>query len=267
MGFFVGFLVHQKGGFKNLQICRDNVLFIFNRRFLSTQTLFLGIPRIGITCNTFILDKFKKGDFLKNTNLKHISLVAFTLSILVFSSECFSKDSGSAALENPKNKAFSKDETTVTADLDIVGRVPVIVQSSITLNKSALVFRPREKVRDRVIGQIHLKFNIPLSGIQISSNHPNGIPSNDFGEKYPFGPYGFEVKIKDCPGLDPNATQPIAFSGIEYAPVDIGSKAPLANGIQATCNLVASWDGAENDSPAQDGRYSIDYQVSLVPVN
>lgn len=234
---------------------------------LFTQHPFLDVPSIGIVCNTFILEKFKKGGILKNTNLRHISLIAFILNIFVFSSECFSKDSGSAASENQKNKTFSKHETTVTADIDIVGRVPVILQSSVTLNRSALVFRSKEKVRDRVIGQIHLKFNVPLSGIQITSNHPNGIPSNDFGEKYPFGLYGFEVKIMDCPGLDPNATQPIAFSGIEYAPVDIGSKAPLTTGIQATCNLIASWDGAESDSSAQDGRYFVDYQVSLVPAH
>jgi hypothetical protein len=161
----------------------------------------------------------------------------------------------------------STENKIVTADLDIVGRVPVILQSALTFDRNTLIFHPNEKVRDRVIGQIHLKFNIPLSAIQISSNHANGIPSNAFGEKYPFGPYGFEVRIKDCPGLDRAATNPIPFSGVEYAPVDISAKIPLTTGIQTTCDLLASWDGAENASTKNPGPYTVDYQLTLVPAN
>ena len=149
--------------------------------------------------------------------------------------------------------------------MEISGVVPAVMTASMDLRKEALVFNSGEHVRDRVVGQIHLRYNVPLDAIHISSNRPGGIPAHDVYGPYPFGPYGFALKLGSCAGINPNLTNPISFSSSENKPTDIGSKQPLETGVDVTCDVLASWDGAEDPGLAKQVTYSVDYSVSLAP--
>lgn len=159
----------------------------------------------------------------------------------------------------------SYSQNSAYDSIQVGGSIPAIVFSSITIDQSKLTFNPHEQVRNRVIGKIFFRYNVPLDAIEISSNRPNGVPSHDEFGPYPFGRYGFEIKIGPCPGLNSSTTNPISFSSIEYTPTNIVSHEKLKTGIIATCELLASWDGAENSSMTKNVFYTIDFYLSLSP--
>lgn len=151
--------------------------------------------------------------------------------------------------------------------LTISGVVPVVLSTSAEIYKDTLAFKPKEQVRDRVIGKIRMNYNVQLSAIQISSNRPQGVPADDIYGQYPFGRFGFAVKIGTCTGIDPAAANPIAFPSGERQPVTIGNALTIKSAVNAVCDLVASWDGAEQE-PTQTGRnYTVDYSISLSPTS
>lgn len=154
-----------------------------------------------------------------------------------------------------------------TDHLTLSGRIPLVLSSSIQLNQAALVFKSKEKVRNRVIGKITFRYNTTLQAIEISSNRAYGVPASDIYGPYPFGPYGFNIKIGNCPGLDPQTTSPISFSATVYSNTNIGSGETLTTGIVASCDILGSWDGAssQNGSSVQNAVYTVDYFVSLSP--
>lgn len=159
--------------------------------------------------------------------------------------------------------SYSQD--SASDSVQIGGSIPAIVSSSISIDQNKLIFNPGERVRNKVIGKIFLRYNVPLDAIEISSNRPNGIPSHDEFGPYPFGNYGFEIKIGPCSGLDSNKTNPISFSSIENSPTNIVSREKLRTGIIATCEILASWDGAENSSLPKNVPYTADFYLSLAP--
>lgn len=158
-------------------------------------------------------------------------------------------------------KSLSTDHLTIS------GHIPLVLSSSIQLNQAALVFRPEEKVRNRVIGRITFRYNTTLQAIEISSNRAHGVPAHDVYGPYPFGPYGFDIKIGNCPGLNPQTTSPISFSETAYSNTNIGNGETLTTGVVASCDILGSWDGAssQNAPSVQNAAYTVDYFVSLSP--
>lgn len=155
--------------------------------------------------------------------------------------------------------------SSATGDLVISGVVPEVMSASAEIFKETLAFKSREQVRNRVIGKVRMKYNVPLSAIELSSNRPAGIPSNDLNVRYPFGQFGFVVKLGPCVGIDPAASNPIQFPSTERQPVSIGSAPRLNSGVDASCDLLGSWDGAETDPVETGVSYSVDYSISLSP--
>jgi hypothetical protein len=147
----------------------------------------------------------------------------------------------------------------------ISGVVPEVLSASAEIFRDALAFKPQEQVRDRVIGKIRMKYNVPLSAIEISSNRADGVPANDVHGRYPFGPYGYSVKIGYCEGIASSGAGPIVFPSEERRSVSIGSARSLTAGVDTTCDLLGSWDGAEKESAESGMSYSVDYSISLSP--
>ena len=157
----------------------------------------------------------------------------------------------------------AKEESS--ASFVLSGVVPALVSASIDMNPGALVFNPGERVRGRVIGRLHLKYNTNLGAVLFAANTPGGIPANASGP-YPFGPQGFSVSIGPCPGIAPALSSPIRFPQAAGARVDIGSRRPITASVNASCELLASWDGAEQEVP-EGSVYSLGFSLSLVPAD
>lgn len=150
--------------------------------------------------------------------------------------------------------------TKVSDSIQIGGVVPLVISSSVNLFSTSLIFKQKERVRNRLIGRIFLKYNTPIEAIQISASTPKGLPS-DNGVPYPFGQFGFEIRITNCDGVN---GAPINFPETEYTPVTIGSNARIKTGVINTCDIIASWDGS--DKPTQNTSYWVNYYINLSTV-
>lgn len=148
----------------------------------------------------------------------------------------------------------------VSDNIQVGGFIAPILQYSVNVYQTALIFNSKEHIRNRVIGKIYLKYNTPIDSIQISASTPNGIPSNNSGTPYPFGQYGFKIRITNCDGVNGN---PIVFPETEHTPVSIGSNTKIKTGVINTCDILASWDGS--DKEVEKDYYSVDFSINLIP--
>jgi len=149
----------------------------------------------------------------------------------------------------------------------ISGVVPAVATGAIELTPGALTFLPGQQVRDRVIGRVKFRFNIPLEAIQISSNTPRGIPTHPEFGPYPFGPGGFTVRLGACQGMEVTSSK-ITFSEMENTPVTLGRALELKSGVASVCDLLASWDTSDTPSEGAsvaNGNYTVQYSLALLP--
>lgn len=153
---------------------------------------------------------------------------------------------------------------TAIATLNISGNVPTVFSVTARGIPGDLDLTPSVSVSNRLLGLLHMKYNVDMASLTIKSSTANGVPANG-GTDYGFGAGGFKVAVTaGCASVD--ATYNTAFT-LTAAGTDIKSAAAaaLTAGVEEDCSLTASWDGTTSTLPLA-GKYSMVITVTMVSI-
>lgn len=152
---------------------------------------------------------------------------------------------------------------TAIAIFDISGTVPAIFSLTTRGLPGDLDLSPNVTVTNRRIGLIHLKYNINVASLIISSSTASGGPESTSGAAYSFQGAGFQVSVSaGCASASPTYATPFTLTN---AGTDI--KSPLAaalvnSGIDEDCEVLASWQGTASKLPLA-GVYKLGITVTM----
>ena len=154
---------------------------------------------------------------------------------------------------------------TATASLNISGNVPTVFSVTTRGIPGDLDLTPGVSVADRLLGIIHLKYNVNVASLKIASTTASGKPEDGGAVAYGFGAGGFKVKV--TAGCSSVAVGFNALFALVAAGTDVKSaaSAALANGVEEDCSLTASWDGSAAALPLA-GKYSMGVVVTFVSI-
>jgi hypothetical protein len=160
---------------------------------------------------------------------------------------------------------FSTTPTAFAADTSIAGfnisaNVPQFFSATTRGVPGDIDLSPNVVVNNRRIGLVHLKYNINVASLTISSNTASGAPQAG-GVAYSFQG-GFKVAIAaGCASVDPTYNTPFVLTA---AGTDVKSalSAALVTGIEEDCDITASWVGTSSKLPLA-GIYSMTVNVTM----
>lgn len=139
---------------------------------------------------------------------------------------------------------------TAIAVFDLSGTVPTIFSITTRGLPGDLDLTPNVTVSNRRIGLIHLKYNVNVASLVISSDTASGGPESTSGAIYTFQGGGFQVAVDPaCTSVAPAYNTPFTLTN---AGTDIKSAlagALVNSGIQEDCEITASWQGTSAKLP------------------
>jgi hypothetical protein len=151
---------------------------------------------------------------------------------------------------------------TAIASFNVSGTVPVFFSISTRGVPGDLDLSPNVTVNNRLIGLMHLKYNVNIASLTIASSTASGAPEGPAGS-YSFQGGGFFVSVDaGCTSVAPAYNAPFVLSA---AGTDIKSVAStaLVAGVEEDCQIRGSWRGTATALPL-GGVYSMSVTVTMV---
>ncbi len=161
---------------------------------------------------------------------------------------------------------------TSIANLNMSGNVPAIFSVTARGYPGDLDLSGNVAVNDRLLGIVHLKYNVGIASLTIQSTQASGVPSSG-ATGYSFGT-AFSLKFSACTSI--NATYEAAFdpkpvasgglglgAGIDIKDAATTSGAGFTAGIEEDCQLTASWGGNASSLPLA-GKYDLAITITMV---
>src|SRR5258708_38137917 len=151
--------------------------------------------------------------------------------------------------------AFAAD--TAVATLNISGDVPTIFSVTARGIPGDLDLTPGVAVNNRLLGILHLKYNVNVASLTIASSTASGTPENARSAAYSFCASGFKVAFTAAGCTSDAAANNTPFL-LTAGGADIKSAAAasLTAGVEEDCSLTATWSGSTATLPLA-GKYSL----------
>ncbi len=151
------------------------------------------------------------------------------------------------------------------ATISMSGDIPVVFQMNTFGTSGELDLTARAGITNRVVGQVHLKYNINLASYILQSDTATGLPEKA-GVAYVFGATPFQIAVGPCTTIDP-AKVPLTPANLAAGATDIKSaaSAALVGGVEEDCNITASWSGT-NAGLSLSGVYSIQINITMTSI-
>lgn len=153
---------------------------------------------------------------------------------------------------------------TAIAYFNISGTVPTVFSVTTRGVPGDLDLTPNVTVSRRRIGLMHLKYNVNVASLTISSDTASGGPESTSGAVYNFQGAGFQVEFDAaCASVDPAYNSPFTLTNVG---TDV--KSPLAanlvtTGIEEDCEVLASWQGTAAAIPLA-GVYKLSVTITMI---
>jgi hypothetical protein len=148
--------------------------------------------------------------------------------------------------------------------LELSGSIPEIFSLQVRGVPGDLDFSPNVVVNDRLLGIFHLKYNIPVASIILSSDSATGLPTLN-GAGATAVPLGTDMTYTVTCGS-------VGASGTGLTAVNLGAGATninaaaanveTTNGFEEDCPLTASWVGTAGVLPVA-GSYSMTITITM----
>ena len=148
--------------------------------------------------------------------------------------------------------------------MDFSGSVPTIFSLTTRGIPGDLDLTPNVVVNDRLMGILHLKYNVDLASLTLESNTASGQPEDGGATAYAFGAAGFKFKFNACTSVDP-LLGGVLFVIDDTTPLDVAETAALTAGIEEDCELTASWAGTTTILPLA-GVYSMTVKIIMTSI-
>jgi hypothetical protein len=161
-------------------------------------------------------------------------------------------------------KAMAAD--TATGQIQLSGNVPVIFSLTTRGIPGDLDLTPKVAVNDRLLGILHLKYNVNVAHLYMYSDTVSGTPENA-GTAYSFGT-AFKFKFLACSTVIA-ANEALFTIDNTTTTVDIADPATAGalttTGIEEDCSLTASWGGTNSFLPLA-GKYSMNVTFTMISI-
>lgn len=153
---------------------------------------------------------------------------------------------------------------TAIGYFNVSGNVPVFFSLTTRGIPGDLDLTPNVVVNNRPIGLLHLKYNVNVASLTISSDTASGGPESISGATYAFQGGGFNVSFDPaCTSVDPAYNAPFILTNAGTDVKSAGSAALVANGVEEDCEVFASWQGTAASLPLA-GLYALSVTVTMV---
>ena len=147
---------------------------------------------------------------------------------------------------------------------NVSGTVPTFFSLTTRGVPGDLDLTPNVVVNNRAIGLMHLKFNVNMASLTVSSDTASGGPEATSGAVYNFQGAGFGVSVNaTCASVDAAYNAPFILTN---AGTDIKSAAAnvlVGSGIEEDCELYASWQGTSAKIPLA-GAYALAITITMI---
>ncbi len=158
--------------------------------------------------------------------------------------------------------AYAADSAQGT--MNISGNVPVVFSLTTRGYPGDLDLSPNVSVVDRLIGIIHVKYNVDLATLNMASNTTSGSPENASNVAYDFDvAWGF--KFLACTTVDATYEANFTISNVATDIKDSATTTSLTNGVEEDCKLTAKWGGTTSSLPLA-GVYSMTITFTMTSI-
>lgn len=153
---------------------------------------------------------------------------------------------------------------TAIAMFELSGTVPSVFSVTTRGLPGDLDLTPNVTVNNRRIGLMHLKYNVNVASLTISSNTASGGPESTSGVAYTFQGAGFQISIEPgCASVDATYNSPFTLTNMGTDIKSTLAGALINSGIEEDCEVLASWQGTSSKLPLA-GVYKLAVTVTMV---
>jgi hypothetical protein len=162
---------------------------------------------------------------------------------------------------------FAMAADTAQGTMNISGNVPVVFSLTTRGIPGDLDLTPNVIVNDRLLGIVHLKYNVNMAHLYMYSDTATGVPYNG-GTAYAFGTaFKFKIPAAGCTSVlgTYNALFTITSGATAtdiMAPLVAGA---LTTGLEEDCQITASWGGTAAVLPLA-GKYAMTVTFTMISI-